>query len=179
MPCCIETRVNLRQHGLMIRSASLNDAAAIAAIYAPIVKGTVISLEDDPPSASQIARRIEALLPTMPYLVAERGGSVIGFAYGSRHRDRSGYRFAVDVTVYVDEAARRTGTGRLLYTHLLGELRERKLHRAYAGIALPNVGSVGLHEAMGFRHIGTYHEVGFKFGKWHDVGWWERDLTRE
>ncbi|WP_138936204.1 arsinothricin resistance N-acetyltransferase ArsN1 family B [Roseovarius arcticus] len=163
----------------MIRSVSLNDAAAIAAIYGPIVKGSVISLEDDPPSAVEIARRIEALLPTMPYLVAEREGDVIGYAYASRHRDRSGYRFAVDVTVYVDETVRRTGTGRLLYKHLLAELRKKKLHRAYAGIALPNVGSVGLHEAMGFHHIGTYHEVGFKFGKWHDVGWWERDLTRE
>src|SRR5680860_1412648 len=96
----IETRGEFRQHDLLIRSASLNDAVAIAAIYDPIVKGTSISLEDDPPSAVEIARRIEALLPTMPYLVAERGGEVIGNAYASRHRDRSGYRFAVDVTVY-------------------------------------------------------------------------------
>ena len=153
----IETRGEFRQHDLLIRSASLNDAVAIAAIYDPIVKGTSISLEDDPPSAVEIARRIEALLPTMPYLVAERGGEVIGNAYASRHRDRSGYRFAVDVTVYVDESVRRAGTGRLLYGHLLANLLERKLDRAYAGIALPNVGSVGLHEALGFQHLSLIH----------------------
>ncbi|MCQ0090509.1 arsinothricin resistance N-acetyltransferase ArsN1 family B [Roseovarius sp. M141] len=163
----------------MIRSATLDDAAAIAAIYAPIVKTTTISLEEDPPSAVEIAGRIEALLQIMPYLVAQRGSDVIGYAYASPHRQRSAYRFAVDVTVYVDETMRRSGTGKSLYEHLLADLRERKFHRAYAGIALPNDGSIGLHEALGFSHIGTYHEVGFKFGKWHDVGWWERDLTRK
>ena len=104
---------------------------------------------------------------------------MIGYAYASPHRQRSAYRFAVDVTVYVDETMRRSGAGKSLYEHLLADLRERKFHRAYAGIALPNDGSIGLHEALGFNHIGTYHEVGFKFGKWHDVGWWERDLTRK
>ena len=104
---------------------------------------------------------------------------MIGYAYASPHRQRSAYRFAVDVTVYVDETMRRSGAGKSLYEHLLADLRERKFHRAYAGIALPNDGSVGLHEALGFNHIGTYHEVGLKFGKWHDVGWWELDLTRK
>ncbi len=163
----------------MIRTATLDDADAIAAIYAPIVKTTTISFEEDPPSVVEIASRIETLLQTMPYLVAQRGGDVIGYAYASPHRQRSAYRFAVDVTVYVDETMRRSGAGKSLYEHLLADLRERKFHRAYAGIALPNDGSIGLHEALGFNHIGTYHEVGFKFGKWHDVGWWERDLTRK
>jgi phosphinothricin acetyltransferase len=163
----------------MIRSATLDDAAVIAAIYAPIVKTTTISFEENPPSAVEIAGRIETLLQTMPYLVAQRGSDVIGYAYASPHRQRSAYRFAVDVTVYVDETMRRSGAGKSLYEHLLADLRKRNFHRAYAGIALPNDGSVGLHEALGFNHIGTYHEVGFKFGKWHDVGWWERDLTRK
>ena len=163
----------------MIRPATPADAEAIAAIYAPIVRETAISFEEEAPTVAQMAERIAAVVPALPYLVAARGSEVIGYAYASPHRQRSAYRFSVDVTVYVAGAARRSGTGRALYERLLRELRARGLHRAYAGIALPNAGSVGLHEALGFRHIGTYHEVGFKFGRWHDVGWWERDLTVE
>ena len=162
----------------MIREATKRDAGAIAAIYGPIVRDTAISFEEEAPSAAEIARRIAAIRPRLPYLVAERDGAVIGYAYAGPHRQRSAYRFAVDVTVYVAGDAHRGGTGRGLYERLLRDLGERGLHRAYAAIALPNAPSVGLHEALGFRHVGTFHEVGFKFGRWHDVGWWERDLTR-
>ncbi len=163
----------------MIRPATSADASAIAAIYAPIVERTAISFEVVAPSTKEMAKRIAELVPSHPFLVAELSGQVIGYAYSSPHRQRSAYRFAVDVTVYVGEAARRTGVGRTLYRELIARLDALGLHRAYAGIALPNDGSIGLHEAMGFRHIGTYHEVGYKFGRWYDVGWWELALDDE
>lgn len=149
----------------MIRPATPADAPAIAAIYAPIVEGTAISFEEVAPSAGEIARRMAALVPDHPYLIAEADGAVAGYAHAGPHRARSAYRFSVDVTVYVDAAARRTGTGRALYDALLARLRADGRHRAYAGIALPNTGSVGLHEALGFRHVGTFREVGFKLGR--------------
>jgi len=160
-----------------IRSATAADAAAILAIYAPIVRDTIISFETDIPSAAEIAHRIEATSKTHPYLVAEMGGAVVGYAYANEHRVRSAYRWSADVTVYVAASTRRSGVGRALYGRLLATLAQRQFHAAFAGIALPNPASVGLHEAMGFTPVGIYREVGFKFGRWHDVGWWQRLLN--
>jgi L-amino acid N-acyltransferase YncA len=160
-----------------IRSATAADAAAILAIYAPIVRDTIISFETEVPSVAEIAQRIDTALKTHPYLVAETGGAVVGYAYAGEHRARSAYRWSVDVTVYVAAPARRSGVGRALYGRLLPMLAERQFHAAFAGIALPNPASVGLHEAMGFTPVGIYREVGCKFGRWHDVGWWQRLLS--
>ncbi len=157
-----------------IRSATPEDAAALLAIYAPLVETTAISFEERPPAPDEMARRIEATLPTHPYLLAEAEGAVLGYAYAGPHRARPAYRWSVDVTVYVAERARGGGVGRALYEALLADLSARRFHAAFAGIALPNPASVALHEALGFRHLGTYREVGFKFGRWHDVGWWQR-----
>lgn len=159
-----------------IRAATIADATAIQAIYAPLVEGTAISFEDIPPSVSEMAARIASTLEGYAYLVAERNGVVLGYAYASQHRARAAYRSSVDVTVYVSEEARRQRVGRALYGSLLPNLAERGFHAAFAGIALPNVGSVGLHEAMGFEPLGVYREVGKKFDRWHDVGWWQRLL---
>jgi len=159
-----------------IRIAEISDAAVIQAIYAPMVERTVISFELEPPSVEEMAKRIDSILPTYPYLVAERGGQVIGYAYASQHRAREAYRWSVDVTVYVAPEAHRSGVARALYGILLPILTKQGFHAAYAGIALPNDGSVGLHEALGFTHIGTYPEVGYKHGAWHDVGYWRLAL---
>ncbi|MFI8559213.1 arsinothricin resistance N-acetyltransferase ArsN1 family B [Pseudomonas putida] len=161
-----------------IRVAAPTDAAAIQAIYAPVVRDTAISFELEPPSVAEMARRIEATLPLYPYLVAERDGLVVGYAYASQHRAREAYQWSVDVTVYIAANAQRSGVGRALYQHLLPILEQQGFHAAHAGIASPNEGSVGLHEAMGFMHIGTYPEVGFKHGRWHDVGYWRRGLNQ-
>jgi phosphinothricin acetyltransferase len=123
-----------------------------------------------------MARRIEATSRDYPYLVAERDGVFAGYAYASQHRTRAAYRFSVDVTVYIAEAARRSGVGQALYAELLSNLAARGFHAAFAGIALPNPGSIALHERVGFTSLGIYREVGFKFGSWHDVGWWQRLL---
>ncbi|AKF47408.1 MULTISPECIES: arsinothricin resistance N-acetyltransferase ArsN1 family B [Pseudomonas] len=155
-----------------VRIAQVSDAQAIQAIYAPMVESTTISFELEPPSVEEMAMRIESTLLTYPYLVAVRDGQVIGYAYASQHRAREAYRWSVDVTVYISPEAHRSGVGRALYDVLLPTLKKQGFHAAYAGIALPNDGSVGLHEALGFAHIGTYPEVGFKHGAWRDVGYW-------
>ncbi len=160
-----------------IRTARPEDAAPIQTIYAPIVLETAISFETEPPSVEEMARRIEVTLKTHAYVIAERASEVIGYAYSSPHRARAAYASSVDVTVYVAAGAHRLGVGRALYQALLPRTAALGYHAAFAGITLPNSGSVALHEALGFTHVGVYREVGFKLGAWRDVGWWQRLLT--
>jgi L-amino acid N-acyltransferase YncA len=152
------------------------DAAACAAIYAPYVEGSPASFELEPPSAAEMAGRIESTSAHHPWLVLERAEAVVGFAYASQHHSRAAYRWTADVTVYVDQARRRTGAGRELYEALLGLLRRQRMRVVCAGITLPNDASVGLHEALGFELVGVYRNVGWKAGTWYDVGWWQLDL---
>lgn len=159
----------------MIRLCRAGDAAAVASIYRPIVERTPISFEAEPPSAVEMQRRIAATLAFAPWLVFD-DGAVAGYAYASRHRERAAYRWSVDVSVYVDQRRRRQGVGRALYGSLLALLRLQGFYAAHAGVTLPNAGSVGLHEALGFRPIGVYRKVGYKLGAWHDVGWWQLEL---
>jgi phosphinothricin acetyltransferase len=163
---------------VLIRHAdAVRDAAACAAIYAPFVRETAISFEDEPPDADQFARRIESVSLTHPFLVAEDGPAVIaGYAYASRHRERAAYRWAADVAVYVADTHRRRGVGRALYQALLELLARQGFRTACAGITLPNDASVALHEACGFEHVGVYRRIGWKAGAWRDVGWWQAQL---
>ena len=160
----------------VVRLAEPADAAGVHAIYAPIVRDTAISFETDPPSIEEMSRRIGSTLERWPWLVCVEGADVLGYAYAGRHRERAAYRWGVDVTVYIHERARRRGVGHALYSALLPMLVVQGYHRAYAGITLPNAGSVGLHQAVGFTPIGVYPAVGWKLGDWHDVGWWQRTL---
>ena len=160
----------------MIRLARSDDAAQVAAIYAPFVAGSSTSFEYSPPDAAEMAARIASTLAYAPYLVSEIRGEVLGFAYGSKHRERAAYQWSVDVSVYIHERARRKGVGRALYTSLFALLRLQGFYTAHAGISLPNPASVGLHEALGFQPVGVYRSVGFKRGAWHDVGWWQLPL---
>lgn len=160
----------------VIRPASASDAAAIAAIYRLYVTETVISFEADPPDATTMAARMGGR-PSLPWLVAERDGRVVGYAYASAHRERAAYRWAADVSVYLDPDERGRGTGRALYGELLALLRDLGYVTVYAGITLPNPASVGLHESVGFRPVGVYRGVGYKHGRWHDVGWWRLALV--
>ena len=157
--------------------AEADDAGGVAAIYAPIVRDTPISFELDPPDADEMRRRIERTGARTPWLVCTTGAALVGYAYATGHRERAAYRWSVDVSVYVHEAARGRGVATGLYEALLGILRVQGFHRAYAGITLPNAASVGLHESAGFRPVGVYRAVGFKCGAWHDVGWWELALA--
>lgn len=159
-----------------VRQIVMADAPAIQAIYAPYVTGTTISFEEVAPDIAEVERRIAAILPHYPYLVAEADGQVVGYAYASEHRTRSAYRTSIDVTVYVAPGAQRRGIARSLYARLLPAAAGLGYHAAFAGIVLPNEASVGLHESMGFEQVGIYREVGRKFDAWHDVGWWQRLL---
>lgn len=152
------------------------DAAACAAIYAPFVTDNWVSFELDPPDAAEMARRIGEYGASHAWLVAEVDGAVTGYAYGSPHRSRAAYASSCDVAVYVGPAHGRQGIGRALYAELLPRLAGKGFHAAFAGIALPNDASVGLHQAMGFTPVGIYREVGWKLGGWRDVGWWQRLL---
>ena len=157
---------------MLIRAATGDDAAAIAAVYAPYVTGTVVSFEADPPDGAEMLRRMTAP-PQLPWLVAEDDGAIVGFAYAAGHRAREGYRWAADCSVYVDGAHRGRGIGQSLYDALLPLVRDLGYVTLHAGIALPNDASVRLHERLGFRRVGVYRNVGHKHGAWHDVGWWQ------
>ncbi len=159
-----------------IRLATAEDAAAIAAIYAPNVTEGVASFEMIPPDAAEMARRMAASADRYPWLVCERQDGVTGYVYASTHNVRDAYQWSANVTVYIDERCRRQNIGRALYTALLALLKLQGFYNAIAGITLPNAGSVGLHEGMGFRLVGVYRNVGHKLGRWHDVGWWSLAL---
>jgi L-amino acid N-acyltransferase YncA len=161
---------------LILRTAEARDAVEIAEIYRPIVEGTAISFEEQAPTAADMTQRIATTLRTHPWLVCADGGAILGYAYAGEHRTRPAYRWSADVTVYVSPQARRRGVGRVLYQGLLDTLARQGFRNAFAGIALPNPASVGLHESLGFAHIGIYRAVGFKLGSWHDVGWWQNTI---
>jgi phosphinothricin acetyltransferase len=158
------------------RLATGGDAAPVARIYRPFVASTPISFETEPPDADEMRRRIDDTLGAYPWLICEDHGEVVGYAYAGRHHTRAGYRWSVDTTVYLEAGVHRRGVGRGLYTSLLEIVTAQGFFTAYAGITLPNPGSVGLHEAVGFRPVGVYRNAGYKMGAWHDVGWWQRPL---
>lgn len=151
---------------MRIRDATLSDAAEIQTIYAPIVAETAISFEEEIPGVDEIARRIAAYRQDYVYPLAEIDGRVA-------------YKPAAEATVYVAEHARGRGVGKALYLVLLPALAKRGYHTVFGAITLPNPGSVALHEAVGFTHIGVFREIGRKFGRYHDVGWWGVILTDE
>ena len=160
-----------------IRPAQPSDAAACLAIYAPFVRETPVSFEVEVPTEEEFALRIRETMRDYPWLVAERGERFAGFVYARRHRERGAYRWSVEVSVFVADGYRRTGVGRALYSELFAILRRQGFANAYAGIALPNDASVAFHESMGFAPVGVYRKVGFKLGRWRDVGWWSLRLT--
>jgi L-amino acid N-acyltransferase YncA len=159
-----------------IRVAMPEDAASILDIYAPYCTSSLVSFEVVAPSESQMRERISRITVHYPWLVAEIDDRVAGYVYASQHRERAGYRWAVDAAVYVAQANHRRNVGRALYTTLFSLLREQGLFQAYAGITLPNPASVGLHEAVGFEKIAVFQNVGYKLGRWLDVGWWRLQL---
>ena len=162
---------------MKIRVALPSDAEGVAAIYTPIVRDTFISFELVPPSIEEVRSRITSTTERLPWLVAlGELDAVTGYAYASKHRERSAYQWSVDTTVYVAAKVRGGGIGRRLYNSLFEELATLGYFQAFAGIALPNEASVAFHEALGFEAIGVYKNVGYKCGSWRDVGWWQKPL---
>jgi L-amino acid N-acyltransferase YncA len=161
----------------LVRDASKQDAEACAAIYAPYVSGTAITFETDPPSPGEMAERIASASHRHAWLVLEDAGRVVGYAYGAQFHPRAAYRWACEVSVYLELGRRRTGGGRALYEALLARLASRGFRVAIAGMTLPNDASVALHRALGFEQVGTYRRIGFKLGEWHDVAWTQLSLS--
>ena len=159
-----------------IRLATAADSQAVAAIYAPHVTASATSFEVEAPDGAEIAHRIEETQRTHAWLVWQDAGGIGGYAYGSKHRARAAYQWSAEVSVYVGERFRRRRIGQALYTSLFHVLAAQHFVTAYAGITLPNVASVALHESLGFVPVGVYRHIGFKMGAWHDVGWWQRPL---
>jgi L-amino acid N-acyltransferase YncA len=149
------------------------DAERVAEIYRPHVEDGVASFEERAPTPAEMRERMRAVLAWTPWLVAEdESDHVIGYAYAARHRERAGYRWSVDISVYIDPGWQGQGVGRALYDELLAILRRQRFVNVYAGITLPNPGSVRLHESIGMRLIGVYEGVGYKFGEWLAVAWY-------
>jgi phosphinothricin acetyltransferase len=152
------------------------DASGCAAIYAPYVETSATSFEERAPGGEEMAGRIERIAAMHPWLVAERRGELLGYAYACAHRGRPAYRWAADVSVYVADSHHRQGVGLALYEALIERLRLQRFRIACAGITLPNEASVRLHERLGFVAVGVYRGIGWKAGAWRDVGWWQLDL---
>ena len=160
----------------MIRTAGAADAPRICEIYNHYIENTVVTFEETPVTAREIAGRIVEVTRQFPWLAYEENGAVIGYAYASVWHKRSAYRYSVESTIYLMPGATGRGVGTKLYGALLERLRSPELHCVIGGIALPNAGSVALHEKLGFEKVGHLAEIGWKLGRWVDVGYWQRIL---
>ena len=159
----------MEQH-FVIRRAAAGDAAALLDIYAPYIRDTAITFEYDVPAAEEFAARIGDIARTHPYLVCERDGRPVGYAYAHNIRERAAYDWAAELSVYLAPAAQGQGAGTALYRCLIDLLI------LYGCVTLPNEKSERLHEKLGFAPVGVWHGAGWKFGRWHDVGWLEKRL---
>jgi phosphinothricin acetyltransferase len=161
---------------IKIRTATIDDAGAIAAIYAPYVASSAVSFEDVPPPPHEIARRMNDTIDHFPWIVAESGGVIMGYAYANRFRDRNAYRFACETSIYVAGDLHGQGIGHSLYRVLLDTLTEQGFTQAVAWIAMPSQSSVELHESIGFKRTGFLGSIGFKHGEWRDIAIWQKTL---
>lgn len=161
---------------LIIRDATAADASGCAAIYAPYVEETTVSFEEEPPTATAMADRIAAAQERHAWLVAEREGQLLGYAYAGTFRTRSAYRHTCEVSVYVEREGRGSGVGTALYAALLARMRGAGIRQVVGAATMPNEASERLHRALGFEVVGTLREVGFKHGQWCDVRWFQKRL---
>ena len=156
---------------LPIRPVHSDDAESLLAIYAPFITETAITFETTVPSLEEWTEHIQSTTQKYPWFVWD-DGKLQGYAYATNYRLREAYQWSVEVSIYLAKTARQQGIGRKLYQVLLNQLTQLGYVNVYAVITLPNDASVGFHEAFGFRHIALYEQVGWKLGRWHDVGWW-------
>jgi phosphinothricin acetyltransferase len=161
----------------MIRTATDSDAESILKIYAPYIEDTSYTFETEVPDIKSFQERISSYLQTWPWLVCDIGGVIAGYAYGSRHRERIAYQWSVECSVYIHDDFQRAGVGKALYTALIDILRLQGFRNLYAVINLPNEKSVAFHEKMGFVYFAVYRNVGYKLGRWKNVGWWQLQLN--
>jgi len=155
-----------------IRLATTADAAGILAIYAPYIANTSFTFETEVPSVETFAERIKTYLLNWPWLIYEQNGMIAGYAYATKYRERTAYQWCTESSIYVHDDHQKSGIGKLLYKTLIAILQRQGFRNVYAVINLPNEKSVSFHERLGFRYFATYEQVGYKLGKWKNVGWW-------
>lgn len=160
----------------MIREAFKEDIVGLLEVYRPYIEETSISFETTVPSLKEFENRFDSITSKYPWLICEIDGELAGYAYGCAHRHRAGYHWSVECAVYVSNKFHRRGVGKKLYSELFKKLKEMGFANVFAGITLPNEASVKLHEKLGFESIGTFKNIGYKFEKWWDVGWWQLNL---
>ncbi len=160
-----------------LRIAKKEDGAALAAIYGYYVENTAITFEYVAPSADEFGERIAHKLEKYPYIAAEENGRAVGYAYADMYRERAAFEWSCELSVYVDKNETGKGIGKLLYSALVEILRLQGFVSVVASITYPNGPSVALHEKMGFSHLGTMHDIGFKFGRWLDLMWFEKRIS--
>ncbi|MEK7224579.1 MAG: N-acetyltransferase family protein [Bacteroidota bacterium] len=161
----------------MIRPANVDDADEILAIYAPYIATTSFTFETEVPSVEAFAKRIESYLINWPWLVYEVDEKIAGYAYATRHRERTAYQWCTESSIYIHDDFQRRGVAHALYTALFDILKIQGFRNVYAVINLPNDRSVAFHESCGFKYFATYEKVGYKLGKWKNVGWWRLILN--
>jgi len=160
-----------------IRIATTDDSESILKIYAPYIENTSYTFETEVPSIDSFKKRISFYLQNWPWLVCEIDGVIAGYAYGARHRERVAYQWSLESSVYIHDDYQRRSVARALYTALISILRLQGFRNLYAVINLPNDKSVSFHENLGFEYFATYKNVGYKLGKWKNVGWWQLQLN--
>ncbi len=162
----------------MIRKVKLSDAESIAEIYNHYIHNTIVTFEEEAISSDEMQGRIsESNSFDLPWFVAQENESILGYAYASKWKGRCAYRFSVEVTVYLSPQAVSKGLGTELYQQLFASLKEKSIHVAMGGISLPNQASIALHEKFGMEKVAHFKQVGYKFGEWIDVGYWQVILT--
>ena len=157
----------------MIRNCIPADAAQICEIYKHFVRETVVTFEETPVAVAEMSRRIADVTAGFPWIVEEAGDEILGYAYASAWKQRAAYRNSVECSIYLSPQSTGRGIGTSLYRALIAELARRGAHAVIGGAALPNEASVALHEKLGFTKVAEFREVGFKFGRWVDVAYWE------
>lgn len=161
-----------------IREATIADAEVIASIYNWYIENTVITFELQLVTAQIIESRMRSAGDLHPWFVVEIDGHVCGFAYASEFKSRAAYQYSAETTIYLERSCRGKGVGSLLYRHLIDYLRPTTIHSVVSVIALPNPESIALHEKLGFQKTGQLHEIGYKFDKWIDVGFWQLNFMQ-
>lgn len=159
-----------------VRACTLADIPSLCGIYNHYIAHTAITFEESPVSVTDMQKRVENTMQLFPWLVYEENEKILGYAYASKWKDRSAYQYTAEVTVYLHPEHCGKGIGSILYTSLIEQLANKNIHSLLACIAIPNIASEKIHEQFGFRQVAHFREVGFKFGRWLDVGYWQKNL---
>ncbi len=163
----------------MIRDVNLKDAKAIADIYNYYIENTIITFEENKVSVDEMALRIKSHSSNLPWVAYEEDENIYGYAYASEWKSRCAYKYSVESSIYLDHTKSGKGLGTKLYRELLNLAMKSDIHVIIGGIALPNEASIKLHEKLGFKKVGQFREVGYKFKKWIDVGYWQLKANKE